>query len=347
MNEPLPFRKTVAPDPPTMSSLVRAVIAQAHATLDRSVRAADYATTTWPNDASVPLVLRASVAPTLMANATALSPIVQHFVEALGPLSASGALANEGISLSSFGRGLVSVPSFAPGEASFVAEGAPIPAKQFVSTGPTLSPYKLATIVTLSAELLEHSDAETLVRTALIESVALGLDRVLFSASAAVAGQQPAGLLNGIAGLTPTVAGGAKSDVMADDLAKLMNAIAPVAGAGFFVVAAPEQATALQFRLARQVENVRASEALAAGTVIMIAPRAFVSIFETPRVDASIEALVHQEDTTPLPIASGATIAAPTRSLFQTNVVGLRMITPVSWALRSSSAVAWMSAVNW
>jgi hypothetical protein len=161
-----------------------------------------------------------------------------------------------------------------------------------------------------------------------------------------VAGQQPAGLLNGIAGLTPTVAGGAKSDVMADDLGKLINAISPVAGAGFFIVAAPEQAAALQFRLAQQVPNVRASEALAAGTVIAIAPRAFVSIFETPRVEASFEALVH-EDTAATAIATGAAIAAPTRSLFQTNAVGLRLACPVSWALRSTSAVAWMSGVNW
>jgi hypothetical protein len=347
MNEPLPFRKTVAPDPPTMSSLVRAVIAQAHATLDRSVRAADYAAATWPNDASVPLVLRAAVAPTLMANATALAPVVQQFVEALGPLSASGELANRGIALSSFGRGVVSVPSFAPGEASFVAEGAPIPAKQFVSSGPILSPYKLATIVTLSAELLEHSEAETLVRAALTESVALGLDRVLFSTAAAVAGQQPAGLLNGIAALTATAAGGGKTDVMTDDIGKLIDAIAPVAGGGFLIVAAPQQATALQLRLTQQVDFIRASDALAVGTVIAIAPRGFVSIFETPRVDASFEALVHQEDTSPLAIASGATIAAPTRSLFQTNTVGLRMITPVSWALRTPSAVAWMQNVNW
>jgi hypothetical protein len=335
MNEPLPFRKTVAPDPPTMSSLVRAVIAQAHATLDRSVRAADYAAASWPNDASVPLVLRAAVAPTLMANATALAPIVQQFVEALGPLSASGELANRGIALSSFGRGLVSVPSFAPGEASFVAEAAPIPAKQFVSTGPLLSPYKLATIVTLSAEMLEHSEAETLVGTALTESVALGLDRVLFSTAAAVAGQQPAGLLNG------------KTDVMTDDIGKLVKAIAPVASGGFLIVAAPQQATALQLRIGRQVDFIRASDAVAVGTVIAIAPRGFVSIFETPRVDATFEALVHQEDTSPLPIASGATIAAPTRSLFQTNTVGLRMITPTSWALRTPSAVAWMQNVNW
>jgi hypothetical protein len=78
----------------------------------------------------------------------------------------------------------------------------------------------------------------------------------------------------------------------------------------------------------------------------MIAPRAFVSIFETPRVEASFEALVH-EDTAPTAISATGVMAAPTRSLFQTNAVGLRMNTPVSWALRSPGAVAWMAAVNW
>jgi hypothetical protein len=133
---------------------------------------------------------------------------------------------------------------------------------------------------------------------------------------------------------------------MAQDITKLLNAIASVVGAGFMIIAAPSQAASLQFRLGSQVPNVVASSALTAGTVIAIAPRAFVSIFETPRVEASFEALVH-EDTAATAIATGAAIAAPTRSLFQTNAVGLRLICPVSWALRSTGAVAWMAAVNW
>lgn len=343
--EPMPFRKPAASEPPSLTSLTRAVIARAAAVLDGGIRAADYAATAWPSDQGVPLVLRAAVTPTLMS-ATALVPVTQQFVEALGPLTAGGALVNAGISLTSFGRGLVVVPGFAPGESSFVAEGAPIPVKQFVSSGPTLSPYKLATIVTLSAELLDQSNAEALVRAALTESVALGLDRVLFSASAAVAGKQPAGLLNGIAGLTPTAGGGAAMDAMASDIAKLLVAIGPMAGAGYFIAASPGQAAALQFRLGARVPNVMASAALAAGTVIAIAPRAFVSIMETPRIEASIEALVHHDDA-PADIATAGVVAAPTRSLYQTNSVGLRMITPVSWGLRAPGAVAWMSGVNW
>jgi hypothetical protein len=326
-----------------MTSLIRAIIAQGAARIERS-SAADYAAGRWPGDTSVPLMLRAASAPTLMANATALTPVTQQFVEQLAPLSASGALANAGgLVLTSFGRGLVSVPSFAPGESAFVAEGAAIPVKQFVASGPTLSPYKLATIVTLSGELFEHSQAEMLLRAALTESVALGLDRKLFSADAAVAATSPAGLLNGIAALTATAAG---AGAMAGDLNKILTAIAPVAGAGFFVVAAPAQATALQIGFAREIPNVMASAALTAGTVIAVASRAFVSIFETPRIDTAFEALVH-EDTAATAISTAGAIAAPTRSLFQTNSVGLRMITPCSWALRATGAVAWVQSVNW
>jgi hypothetical protein len=344
--EPMPFRRPAA-EPPSLASLTRAIIARAAAALDGggAARATDYAASNWPNDQGVPLVLRAAVSPTT-TSATALMPVVQQFAAALQPLSAAGELmARGGISLSSFGRGLVAVPSFAPGESDFVAEAAPIPVKQFVSSGPTLSPYKLATICVVSGEMIEHTDAEAMVRAALAESVALALDRAIFSATAASAAR-PAGILNGIAALTPTAGGGAAQDVMASDLGKLLVAIAPVAASGYLIVAAEPQAIGLQFRLGQRLPNIFASGALAAGTIIAIAPQAFVSVLETPRIDASIEAIVHM-DSAPAAIANGGGVAAPARSLFQTNSVGLRMITPVSWGLRAASAVAWMSAVNW
>jgi hypothetical protein len=344
--EPMPFRRPVAAESPTIISLARAIVAQANARLDRNTRAADYAASAWPNDASVPMVLRAAVNPTLTSNAAALVPMTVEFVEALGPLSAAGELVNRGISLTSFGRGSVMVPGFAPGESTFIAEGAPIPVKQFASSGPTLTPNKLASILVLTAELMDYSNADTLMRAALTESVAVGLDKVLFSNQAAVPGLHPAGILNGIAPLTPTAVTGGKTDAMASDIELLLTAIGPVAGSGWMVVAAVPQTVSLQFRLAQQVPNVVASSALAAGTVIAIAPRAFVSVIEAPRVDSSIEAVLHMDDA-PAAIANGGGVAAPARSLFQTNSVGLRVITPASWGLRAAGAVAWMSGVNW
>ena len=338
--EPMPsFRRSSTPPVErTITPLVRAIIAQAKAAIDRGERASDVAATRWPSDPHVAMVLRAAVGPTLTTDAAALLPVRQAFVAALGPMSAGGALLAASLSLTSFGRGQVVAPGFAPGESQFVAEGAPIPVEQFVSAGATLTPYKLATIVALSAELLEHSEAETMMRAALLESVALALDKILFSAAAGVPGLKPPGLLNGLTPLTPAAAG---DTAMATDLGALVTAIAPVAGAGFAIVAAPGQAVAIM--LEGELENVFASAALPDKTVMAIAPQALAAVLETPRIEASSEAVVHMEDTTP-----GAVVAsAPTRSLWQTNSVGLRLISPVSWALRAPNAVAAMVAVNW
>jgi hypothetical protein len=56
------------------------------------------------------------------------------------------------------------------------------------------------------------------------------------------------------------------------------------------------------------------------------------------------------EDTTPLAIGTAgtpATVAAPARSLFQTDSIALRMIMDVNWTLRRSGVVAWTSSVTW
>jgi len=53
----------------------------------------------------------------------------------------------------------------------------------------------------------------------------------------------------------------------------------------------------------------------------------------------------------PIPVQTlttgAAVLAAPTRSLFQTDSAGLRVIAPASWGLRAPGAVAWMSGVTW
>jgi Phage capsid family len=343
--QPLSFRKPVPVETASLSSLTRAIIARAAAALDGGNRPLDYARATWPNDDTVALVLRAAVAPNSLANTTALVPVTQQFAAALSSLSAGGALMNAGIKLTAIG-GNVSVPSFAPGQADFVAELAAIPVKQFVASGPILSPYKLASICVVSGEMIEHSDAEAMVRAALTESVAVGLDKVLFSNSAAVPGKQPAGILNGIAALTPSASTGGKTDTMHDDLVALTVALGPAAGAGVLFVAAPGQAAAMVFRTLQPLPNVFASSALPAGTVIAIAKQAFVGALEAPRIDASIEAIVHM-DTAPAAIVNGGAMAAPVRSLFQTNCVGLRIITPTTWGLRAPNAVAWMQSVAW
>src|SRR5262249_42398862 len=216
------------------------------------------------------------------------------------------------------------------------------------STAATLAPFKLAVITTLSGEMMRSANAEDLIRQALIESTGPAIDKVLFSASAAGT-DRPAGLLNGIAGLTPTASGPAKGEVLVDDLQKLATAIAPVSGNGNVVlVASPDAAAALVMRLPSSVEwPVLTSASLAARTVIAVAANAVVSAVEgAPQIDARQETELHRE-TNPQPIVSGGGFATPVGSMFQTDQVALRLRWPISWALRASNGLAWMTNVNW
>jgi hypothetical protein len=77
----------------------------------------------------------------------------------------------------------------------------------------------------------------------------------------------------------------------------------------------------------------------------------FVSVTgDTPRFDVSNQATLHMEDTTPLAIASTGspnTVAAPVRSLYQTDSIGVRMLMDLNWGLRRTGIVAWTQTMTW
>src|SRR5262249_11190499 len=188
------------------------------------------------------------------------------------------------------------------------------------SAGTSLHPYKLAVMAVLTGEMMRHSSAEDLVRQVLIESTGPGVDKVLFSANAAVAGERPAGLLNGIAGLTPAAAG-AKATAIVDDLQALAGAVAPVAGNGNIVlIASPDAAVALVLRLPAAVQwPVLTSSSLAARTVIAVATSAVVSAVEgAPAIEASTVPAIHMADPAAPIVDIGGISAQPVMSLFQT-----------------------------
>jgi len=87
------------------------------------------------------------------------------------------------------------------------------------------------------------------------------------------------------------------------------------------------------------------------GTVIAVDAADFVSVGgEAPRFEISDQATLHMEDTLPLAIGTPGTpavVAAPVRSLYQTDSLALRLIMPLNWTLRRSGVVAWMAGVTW
>jgi hypothetical protein len=76
----------------------------------------------------------------------------------------------------------------------------------------------------------------------------------------------------------------------------------------------------------------------------------FVSLSgDDPRFEVSDQATLHMEDTTPLAIGTPGTpptVAAPTRSMFQTDSLALRMILPMNWIMRRP-VISWVAAVTW
>jgi hypothetical protein len=333
----------------SITSLVRAAIAVGISAFDKgTTRAADYAKQTW-DDHGADMVLRAAVSPATLAGNPALARVSVAFLEALTPISAGADLLQRGLQLNFGGAAFVRVPGITIPTADFVGEGAPIPAPLVTtSAGPTLTPFKIAALSSLTNEMMRSPNAEDMVRQVLVESAGPALDKVLFDSNAATTAR-PAGLRNGIAGLTPTAAGGAKDEIVVTDLQALASAIASVAGnSNVVLVASPDAAVALQMRVFREEWPVLVSSQLAAKTVLMVATNAIVSAVDgAPMVDARSQA-AFVRDTVPQEVVTAAgTVATSVGSTFQTDETLLRLRWPISWGLRSSNGLAWMTNVNW
>jgi Phage capsid family len=322
----------------TMTSIARAALVVAKSCRDH------YAHQAIRGDRLAELVLRSPVAPTSTADAAALQTIVVAFVASLVPISAAAAVLQRSLQLSFDGAGQIRIPALTLPNAVWKGEGAPIPVSQGVSSpGATIEPYKLATAVALTGELIRNSNAEALVHQVLIENVGPTLDLALFSAVAEAPGIRPGGILNGIAPL-------AASTTMVKDIAQIAEALAPCSGnAGAILVAAPAQYVALTMGALRSPFPIYQSAALPAGSVIGLVPTAIASVVEAPRIEASSESVMHL-DTAPLDIGlpgTPTTVAARSISMFQADSVAIRFILPATWARRSAAAVAWVQAVTW
>ncbi|MGJ5088503.1 phage major capsid protein [Bradyrhizobium sp. HKCCYLRH1065] len=311
----------------------------------------------WADDIDTPLLLKAATSPATMSSSTwagsLASTAVADLISVMGGASASAALLAQGLELEFDGANGIVVPGVTadPNAAGFVGEAAPIPGRALTVDGPTLAPRKFAVINPFTRELFDHSTptVEAIVRTFLLESLGLATDAAMFSNTAG-SSIRPPGLLQGVSPLTPSALS-TPADATVADMSALASAVAAVAGNGQIVfVASPKQAVAMRLRQTREVYPVLASAALAAGVVIAVAPNGVASAIDpVPRFEIASEGALHMDDAAVQLSAIGTpnVVAAPIRSLFQTDTLALRVILQVSWALRSSSAIAWTSGVTW
>jgi hypothetical protein len=302
------------------------------------------------NDPVVDLILRAASSPASVSNSSWAGVLAQQaiddFVAGITALSAAAGLISRGMRISLDGLASVRVPlrTFDTAAAgSWVAEGGAIRVRNLnVGAGATLYPRKMAVITAFTGEVAQSSNVEAVARAAVSEAASQVLDQTMFDANPDN-GVRPAGLLSGVAPLTATT--GTGQAALEGDIKLLYGALA-AKGAGMapVLVAAIQQAGSLKVMAGPKFDvPVLASGALAAGTVVMLEPASFVSGFDSvPEFDTVAGAAVHFEDTAPGDISG----SVPVKSLFQDDLVGLRMILKGGWAMRAPH-IAWLQNVTW
>jgi HK97 family phage major capsid protein len=287
------------------------------------------------------------------------------------PQSVYPGLSNLGLRLDMDNNGSIVMPTrdATPTVAgSFVGEGSPIPVRRAGFSAVTIGPKKMGVITTFTREMAERSvpQIEALLRDAIQEDTASSIDSVLLDASAATT-IRPAGIRNGIATAAGTAGGGLTA--VSTDIKAMIGALLTATNNNLrnpVWLMNPQQVLALgfvqnnggDFPFETEVNGGRfkgypiiQSGNVPAGTVILVDAADFVTVTgDAPRFSVSDQATLHMEDTTPLAIGTAGapnTVAAPVRSLYQTDTLALRMILPMNWAFRRTGMAVERTAVTW
>jgi len=320
------------------------------------------------NDKGLEAITKAAVAPgdttTAAWAADLLAEQVQGFIEQVSNNSVYGAMRGAGMALNFAGAGSIKIPSETSSSTpsgAFVGEGAPIPVKDLAFTSQSLSRQKMAVIVPMTEELVEATNGqiEAIVRRAILRETSKVLDTTLLDNAAATA-VRPAGLQNGV---TPTASAGATAADIITDLKALIGAFAnDETDQDITIVMNPLRRLGLmtvtnavgEFAFRNEVASgslmgyaLAVSSNVTAAEVIAVNGTDFATAYDGPQFSMSNTATLHMEDTAPLPIVDGVTAADPTRSLFQTDTVAIKMRLPVTWAMTRAGQVTALSGVAW
>ena len=251
---------------------------------------------------------------------------------------------------------------------AFRAEGAPIPVKGLTFTSQSLTPKNMGVILTATEEMLSRSsiDLASYFQGAIITDTAEALD-VLFLSNTAGSTTAPAGVQNGVTGGdTRAAAGTGTTANIVTDLKTMLTAmaVANMGGPGarfvmstknWYTVSMALTATgALQFPETANgmLANtpVLVTNRLADNLILLIDFAQITCAFGAPAFLASNVATIHEE-TVPTALSTAGTpnvVAAPIRSLFQTNSWALRMMMDADWKkLRAAGLVQQLTSVAW
>jgi hypothetical protein len=239
----------------------------------------------------------------------------------------------------------------------WVGEKKPIPASIGSFSDVTLRPLKAAGLTYLSKDLIRRSAPEALMlfRDGIVEAIAQAVDTKFFSADAASANVSPAGILNGLAGVASV--GGRVQDVYTDlayltgifvtakqrgELKLVSNKIVANQIAHLLSPLTAEPAFKQVTKDGGTINGTQylTGENVIAANLLLIKPSDIYKVKDSGvevslSTDATIEA-----DTVPTGEGSGPTAqSASMVSMFQTEMVAIKAVRDITWAMRRSSAI--------
>jgi HK97 family phage major capsid protein/HK97 family phage prohead protease len=241
----------------------------------------------------------------------------------------------------------------------WVGESKPIPVSKADFSSVSLTPLKVAALAVVSNELLRDSSpaAEMLVRDALADASSQRVDSTFLSATAAVSGVSPAGILNGVTG---KASAGADASGVRGDIKQLYRDFINNKNAdGLQLVMHPAQAKAISLMVNAlgQTEfpglgamggtllgdTVVTGDNVDGGHVILLKPNDIYRIGDSGvQVSVSREAAIEQNS-----IPTGATddpVGASTAwtSMFQSESTAIKVVRSINFAKRRSTAVQYV-----
>lgn len=296
---------------------------------------------------------------------TLVQTVIGDFITSLMPHSVYPGLAAKGSSFTYGRNGVVSLPArntTATVAGAFVAQGAPIPVRQGAFTPITLTPKKMGVITTLTREITEHStpSIEGIIRQAILEDTGVAIDTVLLDNAAATT-TRPAGIKIGstqTASVTASIVGFVADlktmvgALIANTKGNLRNPVW-IMNPGDVLAATLQQSTTGDTPFREELAGgtllgipILSSSVVVADVMYLVDAADFITATgDTPNFSVSDQAVLHMEDTTPLAlgtVGTPPTVAAPARSLWQTDTMAIRMIMDINWALRRTGVSVWM-----
>jgi hypothetical protein len=266
-------------------------------------------------------------------------------IASIAPQSTYSALARRGLTVDfPQGIGIVRLPrrtGIGDLAGGFVAENDPIPVAKTMLSALSMRPHKMGIISTFTKEVSRYSvpQIEAVLGAGMADDTALAVDAALLDSQPASA-SRPAGLLNGVTPLTATIGGG--QEALIGDIAKVSEAI-PSANQITYLMSASMRDRALLLSPGASALDVIVAPALAEGTLVALDASDLAIAEAEPDFSITEEAALVSEDSEP--ISDFATAA--TTSLYQQDIIGLRMLTDVAWQLRRANRVAQIAAVTW